>query len=144
MDYGKEQKFDLDQYNLDTDEWDYSPEHDARALGNKVISSPETLTTSTAETPKSPEPSQISPSMPPGYPHEPESLQTHLSPASVEPPADSPITSLAQKAQSSEKFTYHDAKIVETSVVSELAQTGDIASVYEEVRVSSAPTEEAP
>lgn len=45
MDYGKEQKFDLDQYNLDTDEWNSSAEsqHDSSALGSRAISASENI-----------------------------------------------------------------------------------------------------
>ncbi len=152
MDYGKEQKFDLDQYNLDTDEWDYSPERDARALGNKIISSPDTdanialsdsdaLNTPIAKPEVSPGLNQSPSLMPPGYPQESTLLQPqNPTPADI---SGSPIAPLVKKAQSSEKFTYHDAKITETSINSELAQTGDIATVYEEIRASSALTGES-
>ncbi|MBR3248440.1 hypothetical protein IKF89_00170 [Candidatus Saccharibacteria bacterium] len=149
MDYGKEQKFDLDQYNLDTDEWDYSPERDARALGNKIISSPNTpnipgaIDTTPPEVKNLPNTEQAPPLMPPSYPQEPALPQAQTSPDAAELSMDSPIALLVKKAQSSEKFTYHDAKIAETSINSELAQTGDIATVYEEIRASSVPAGES-
>ena len=144
MDYGKEQKFNLDQYNLDTDEWDYSPERDARALGNKIISNtPDSLSTPTTEAEPLLELNQPPSLMPPGYPQEPSQPQSQTTPSPAESPVDSLIAPLVKKAQNSEKFTYQDAKIVETSINSELAQTGDIASAYEEVRAYSAPTGEA-
>ncbi len=67
MDYGKEQKFDLDQYNLDTDEWDSStkPQHSSNTLGNKAISASESAR-SISETNTS-NLGQIIPTMPPGY-----------------------------------------------------------------------------
>ena len=133
MDYGKEQKFDLDKYNLDTNEWSYSPERDARTLGSKIISSSE------AEVHPAPAPDPSL--MPPGFSQEP----SMPSPAQASPESstNSPIAPLVQKARSSEKITFQDAKIVETSVNSELNQTGDIASVYEEVRGPMTPLEES-
>lgn len=43
MDNGNQANFELDQFNLDTNDtsWDYSPERDARSLGNTAISSTE-------------------------------------------------------------------------------------------------------
>ncbi|MBQ3452871.1 hypothetical protein IJG28_01565 [Candidatus Saccharibacteria bacterium] len=43
MDNGKDAKFELDQFNLDTNDvsWDYSPERDTRTLGGVAISASE-------------------------------------------------------------------------------------------------------
>ena len=75
MDYGNTQKFNLDDFNLDTEEFNATPERgvqDQRNLGNKAINGP-----ASPETPQPgifpgaeagiPELGQITPSMPPGY-----------------------------------------------------------------------------
>ena len=73
MDYGNTPQngnFILDNENLNTEDgnWDapqgnLAPERDPRALGNKIMSAPET----TPEQPTTPELGQITPAMPPGY-----------------------------------------------------------------------------
>ncbi len=128
MDNGKEQKFDLDELNLDTNDmsWDYSPSsdtHNMREMGNKAISSPQE-----AEALPQTEPHDVNPVMPPGYSY-PEESPTDVTTETVN--ATIPPDSKAIKT--TDKLDARAVKIIDEAV-EKLNQDGDIASFYDAAR----------
>lgn len=154
MDYGNAQKFDLDEYNLNTNEWDANPGRDPRAIGSNVISSattpnalpstpnalpgnPDTMpgnpntflrTPEMATTPEAsltPELGQIVPAMPPGYTAEVSQLVQ---------PTQPPLPDFDQSAlKTTDTLDARAIKIIDDSIA-KLDQDGDIADFYNVTR----------
>ena len=129
MDYGKENNFDLDNLNLDTNEmsWNNTPDRDPRALGNKVISFPE----SPNPTP-GPEDNSASPSLDPAI-TSPQPGEAQPS-AAAAPDANGPIVINFSDLKTKEDRLDPKAVEVVDQAIHKLDQDGNIADFYETAR----------
>lgn len=155
----RNQVFDLDQYNLDTNEWNAAPtmqpQQDPRTLGNRAIFTPEAAPTTTppetapipatpnatpaitAPETTTPELGQITPVMPPGYAEpDPQTVKT-ISAAEATPDTPPPATFTRTHAMSGDRLS---TKAIDTlqNRERELAATGDIAAFVDYIDAARA------
>lgn len=132
MDYGNTPNFELDNFNLDTNEWqNTTPGRDPRAIGNRIISTPEN---SPFQTPD--QLGEVVPSMPPGY--EQPGPAPEAAPGPEMPPAPSnaeiAVPAIDEAALKTEDRLDPRAVKVVDEAIHKLNQDGNIADFYDTAR----------
>ena len=131
MDYGKTPNFELDNFNLDTNEWqNTTPARNPRTIGNRIISTPENSPFQTPE-----QLGEVVPSMPPGYeqpgPQQP-GPETPPAPLGVEPAIAVPAIDEAA-LKTDDRLDPRAVKVVDEAI-HKLNQDGNIADFYDTAR----------